>query len=255
MPPTTPRPTARATTSTGAAPLNIYLGYSVSEGWGPASTSIEYANADFATGNFAKLLGDNANGDRLITRAQSWKTLINSTGAQPVLQARSSSGAGSSGGMVEGTEEQYMWMVPYDLGGLVDILGGPKKTSDRLDKFFTYINAGQGHGYAYLGNEPSFTSPWVYNWAQNPAGTQKVVRRMINEVFSLKPNGLAGNDDLGSLSVKYVWGALGFYPEIPGVPGFAVHSPVFPKTTLLLADGTKKIVVNAPAAPATYVRN
>ncbi len=156
--------------------------------------------------------------------------------------------------MVEGTAEQYMWMVPYDLAGLVETLGGPKKTSDRLDRFFTYINAGQGHDYAYLGNEPWFTSPWVYNWAQNPAGTQKVVRRMVNEVFSLKPDGLAGNDDLGSLSVMYVWGAIGLYPEIPGVPGLALHSPAFPKTTLSLADGTKKVVIDAPAAPATYIR-
>jgi hypothetical protein len=169
-----------------------------------------------------------------------------------------------NGCFMEGTAEQYLWMVLHDLGGLVEELGGPAKASARLDTFFTELNAGDKGQHAYLGNEPSFGSPWVYNWAQNPAGTQRVVRRMIGNladfdagkdaVFEVKPEGLPGNDDLGAISAMYVWGAIGLYPEIPGEPGLSVHSPLFPKTTLRLADGKSRVIFKADASPSIYIK-
>jgi putative alpha-1,2-mannosidase len=56
-------------------------------------------------------------------------------------------------------------------------------------------------------------------------------------LFTTKPNGFPGNDDAGSLSSWYVFSALGLYPEIPGVAGFAVGSPLFSKATVRLKNG------------------
>jgi putative alpha-1,2-mannosidase len=41
------------------------------------------------------------------------------------------------------------------------------------------------------------------------------------------PDGYPGNDDLGTLSAWYVFGALGLYPEIPGSQLLAIGSPLF----------------------------
>ncbi|NTS32095.1 glycoside hydrolase family 92 protein [Phyllobacterium sp. BT25] len=245
-------------------------GYIFSADWnGYISTSLELAASDYAVGKFASKLGDTANGNRLINQSASWKNSLNKTGAKPVMAQKGRDGkwGGScapNGCFMEGSDEQYLWMVLHDLGGLVDELGGAKATSDRLDVFFTELNAGEKSKHAYLGNEPSFGSPWVYNWTQNPAGTQRVVRRMVgtvedfqnkkDAVFELNPAGLPGNDDLGSISAMYVWGALGFYPEIPGEGGVSLHSPLFPATQLRLADGKADVAIRAANAPATYTQ-
>ncbi|WP_051614381.1 GH92 family glycosyl hydrolase [Phyllobacterium sp. UNC302MFCol5.2] len=245
-------------------------GYIFSADWnGYISTSLELAASDYAVGKFASKVGDTANGNRLINQSASWKNSLNKTGAKPVMAQKGRDGkwGGScapNGCFMEGSDEQYLWMVLHDLGGLVDELGGAKATSDRLDVFFTELNAGEKSKHAYLGNEPSFGSAWVYNWTQNPAGTQRVVRRMVgtvedfqnkkDAVFELNPAGLPGNDDLGSISAMYVWGALGFYPEIPGEGGVSLHSPLFPTTQLRLADGKADVAIRAANAPATYTQ-
>src|SRR5207248_1029792 len=73
-------------------------------------------------------------------------------------------------------------------------------------------------------------------------------------LFNATPGGYPGNDDLGQMSAWYVFGALGFYPAVPGTGVLALGSPLFPKATLHLAGGD--VVINAPHASrkARYVR-
>jgi putative alpha-1,2-mannosidase len=97
-----------------------------------------------------------------------------------------------------------------------------------------------------MGNEPQFGTPWEYAFAGAPWETQAVVRRILGESFSTLPAGLPGNDDLGATSSWQVWAMLGLYPAIPGVAGFVIGSPVFPKTTVHLAGGD--LVIEAPGA-------
>ena len=104
--------------------------------------------------------------------------------------------------------------------------------------------------FAYMGNEPDEEAPWVYDFAGAPARTQAVVRRVQTELFTDQPNGLPGNDDAGSLSSWYVFSALGLYPEIPGVAGFAVGSPVFPLAILHLDNGKIIWIVGRNATPS-----
>nr|WP_269758483.1 glycoside hydrolase domain-containing protein [Variovorax sp. E3] len=100
----------------------------------------------------------------------------------------------------------------------------------------------------YVGNEPSFATPWLYNWTGTPWRTQKVVRDVINTVFSDDPGGLPGNDDLGAVSSWYVWAAMGLYPEIQSVGGLTIGSPVFDQVVIRWADGQKTLTLNATGA-------
>jgi putative alpha-1,2-mannosidase len=147
-------------------------------------------------------------------------------------------------------------MVPHDLGALLAAMGPRAGVLRKLDRFFAKLNAGPAQPYAWLGNEPSFGAPWAYLWLPAPWRTQAVVRRAVNELFKDDPAGLPGNDDLGALSSWYVWSALGLYPAIPGAPGLAVGSPLFPRTTISLPNG-RRLRIEAPAASAAtpYVRS
>jgi putative alpha-1,2-mannosidase len=99
-----------------------------------------------------------------------------------------------------------------------------------------------------MGNEPCEEAPWIYDFAGVPWRAQAVIRQIQTELFTSKPNGFPGNDDAGSLSSWYVFSALGLYPEIPGVAGFAIGSPLFPKTTIHLENGKTLQILGEQAA-------
>jgi putative alpha-1,2-mannosidase len=146
--------------------------------------------------------------------------------------------------------------VPYDIRGLIDALGGNARAVERLDTFFTELNAGAHKPYFWIGNEPVFSVPWAYDFAGQPWSAQAVTRRAELELFTSKPNGEPGNDDLGATSAWYVFAALGVYPAIPAVGGMALNSPLFPAATIHLGNGrTIKIEGEGAAAASPYVQS
>jgi predicted alpha-1,2-mannosidase len=216
-------------------------------GYGNVSMTLEYDSADFAVSQLANALGDEADSTLLLKHAQNWKNLFNpDTG---YLQMRRRDGTWAPGftndvleydhnrAYQEGTAEQYIWMVPFNLKGVTDAIGGPAAASARLDTFFTQLNAGDKSTFAHLGNEPCLETPWIYCFLGQPCKTQQVVRRAIKELYSSAPAGYPGNDDLGEMSSWYLFGALGMYPELPGSDVLVLGSPLFPKVTLHLAHG------------------
>lgn len=219
---------------------------------GAASSTLEYGVADFAASRFAAALGDGRAARQWRDRSSAWRHLL-SAAAPPQLTARYADGSwgdpGDSRDYVEGTAEQYLWMVPFDMAGLVDALGGAAAARTRLDTFFSEVQGGPKRPFHYMGNQPSFAVPWLYNWAGAPARTQAVVRRIMDTAFGAGPDGLPGSDDLGAMSGWYVWAALGMYPSIPGVAGMAVSSPQFERIELTLGNG-RTVDIRAPGAPA-----
>ena len=205
------------------------------KGYCPASIQLEYTSADFAIGQYAlHAVGDEFASWRYFSVARSWKNLYNpETGW---LQSRNEDGSWKplSEDFREATYKDYFWMVPYNLHGLIEIIGGTAKAEQRLDEYFTRLDAGYGDTWFASGNEPSFQTPWVYNWVGSPWKTSQVIRRILNEQYSDKVDGLPGNDDLGSMGAWYVWSCLGMYPMIPGVGGFTLNTPVFPKAIIHL---------------------
>ena len=147
-------------------------------------------------------------------------------------------------------------MVNFNLRDLIEKMGGDEKAVGRLDHFFANVNSGLNADTAYMGNEPCEETPWVYDFAGAPAHTQEVVRRIQNQLFTNQPSGLPGNDDAGALSSWYVFSALGLYPEIPGVGGLVVGSPLFPKATIHLENGkTIQILGEQASSENPYVQS
>jgi len=221
------------------------------KGFYNASIQLEYTSADFAIGQFAlHAVGDEFTSWRYFSRARSWKNLYNpKTGW---LQSRNEDGSWKSlnEDFREATYKAYFWMVPYDLNGLMDIIGGKKEAQERLDEYFKRLDAGYNDPWFASGNEPSFGVPWVYNWAGQPWKTQKVVNRVLDEEYTDRINGLPGNDDLGAMGAWYVWASIGMYPEIPGVAGFALNTPIFP--SIVIHTNGKDIIIKGGSEKNIY---
>ena len=225
-----------------------FLKQYLDKGYCPASIQLEYTSADFAIAQFAlHAAGDEFASWRYFHFARSWKNLWNpETGW---LQSRNEDGSWKHIGedWREATYKDYFWMVPYNIRGLIDLLGGNENAVKRLDEYFVRLDAGYGDEWFASGNEPSWGIPWVYNWCGQPWKTSQVIRRTLNEQYSNKINGLPGNDDLGSMGAWYVWACLGLYPEIPGVGGFTLNTPLFekavvhlPKADIVVTGGSEK---------------
>jgi hypothetical protein len=96
----------------------------------------------------------------------------------------------------------------------------------RLDRHFQQLNAVPCSEFAFMGNEVSLKTPWMYAFAGEPWKTQEVVRRVLAELYSNTPGGMPGNDDGGVLSAWYVLSSIGLYPQISGVGGLVVSTGI-----------------------------
>ena len=97
-------------------------------------------------------------------------------------------------------------MIPYDLHGIITAIGGPDAANARLDDYFSHYGGGQ-EPYFNINNEPSFADPWIYNWTGHPWRAQEVIRKTLSDLFTVEPDGLPGNDDLGATSACSIRGA------------------------------------------------
>ena len=124
------------------------------KGYYNASIQLEYTSADFAIGQFAlHAVGDEFASWRYFHFARSWKNLFNpETGW---LQSRNPDGSWKplSEDFRESTYKNYFWMVPYNIAGLVEIIGGKENAEKRLDEFFTRLDAGYNDAWFASGNE------------------------------------------------------------------------------------------------------
>ncbi|HUQ61476.1 GH92 family glycosyl hydrolase [Lentzea sp.] len=223
------------------------------------SDSLEYSGSDFAVAQFAKAVGDTAKYNTYMTRAQWWANVYNPESGY--VQKRNADGSwawpvtpGSPSGYTEGNASQYTWMVPYNFGSLINLMGGPKTAVQRLDHHFTQLNGGLSQPYFYIGNEPEHGVPWAYHYAAYPQGTSAAVRRVMTESFTTAAGGLPGNDDLGATSAWYVWSAMGMYPPTPGSDVLALHGPLFPSITVNRPGATVQITASGAGPSAQYVQ-
>lgn len=242
---------------------SLALGYvpAQAQAWGGAAETLEQASADFALAAFAQRLGDDATATRFLERAGHWRHLFNphATVGGGYIQNRNADGSwptfdpASDAGFVEGSAAQYLWMVPFDVRGLFDALGGNDRASERLDAFFhdedgEWALTGLGGLHAEMDNEPSLAAPWLYAYAGQPWKTQATVRAVLDTLWHATPDGIPGNDDLGEMSAWYVWSALGLYPLWPGRADLVLASPLFAHAAIHRAGGD--IVIDAPDAGA-----
>ncbi len=225
----------------------------------PASATLEYAAADGALAEMARALGHRADARRLTRRAGNYRNLYDRRiGA---FRPKDADGRWVSpydpvtGGDAfhEGNAYTYGWLVPQDPAGLVRLLGGRAATARRLDAFFDYPGllrhpsatareSWVDEAYDYYtaktynpNNEPDLHAPFLYAWVGQPWKTSTVVTA-AQSLFTDGPDGVTGNDDLGTMSAWYVLTSLGLYPVMSGAGYFSLTTPQFPHATVQIGS-------------------
>ncbi|MFF1485974.1 GH92 family glycosyl hydrolase [Streptomyces sp. NPDC058319] len=225
-------------------------------GGAATSTTLEYAVDDFGIAQLARRLGDRDTYRTFMARAQNWQNVFDDTTRQIRPRDRTGFDRGFDLGLRgdqfdQATGYQYGWLVPHNVGTLIEKRGGIARATAELDEHTKDLDAGvYGVTGAYLSNQPSFSMPYVYNWLRRPDRTADVLRRAVTELYGTSPSGLPGNDDLGSLSAWYVWANLGVYPSVYGTADLVVSAPMFDhvrirsagtgRTLTLRADGVSR---------------
>ncbi len=141
---------------------------------------------------------------------------------------------------------QYIWSVQHDVKGLINLFGGNKAFTAKLDTFFEmspnitppkYVGVVGTIGQYVHGNQPSHHVAYLYDFAGEPWKTQLRAREVVEELYRSGPGGVCGNEDMGSLSSWYVLSSMGFYPVTPGSPFYAIGSPLFAHAVIDLGKG------------------
>ncbi|RZQ59464.1 GH92 family glycosyl hydrolase [Amycolatopsis suaedae] len=249
----------------------------------PASATLEYASADAALALMARGLGRHDDAAMFAERGQWYRNLWDASIAH--FRPRTSDGAWvtpydpvpAGHQFHEGGAYQYQWLVPQDTAGLVELMGGRAAAGRRLDAFFAYDKlltdpAGTARRdwitdpYDYYGkptynpnNEPDLLAPYTYLWTGTPAKTATVVRAAMT-LFSTGPDGMTGNDDLGTMSAWYVFSSLGLYPTMAGANFLAVSSPQFESAEVHIGrfrgqGGTLRVTAPGVSDSRRYVQS
>ncbi|MDR3195155.1 MAG: glycoside hydrolase family 92 protein [Tannerella sp.] len=163
----------------------------------------------------------------------------------------------------------FNWDVKHDLNGLFELMGGRAGAEEKLDQLFredlglpkfrfwlVQPDASGLTGQFVMGNEPGFHIPYIYNYLGAPWKTQKRIRMLLDAFFTDNLFGIPGDEDGGGMSAFVVFSMMGFFPVTPGIPAYAIGSPVFEKITVRLPGG-KEFVVSArnSSASCKYIRS
>ena len=222
------------------------------------SKVLEYAYDDWCIAEVARLLGNTADYRRYSVRAQSYKNMFDPVSG--FMRARSNGNwvepfdpREVTLGFTEANSWQYTFFAPHDVSGLIQLMGGRRKFTEKLDQLFAADSRTTGReqvditgliGQYAHGNEPSHHMAYLYNYVGQPWKTQFRVQQIMNEFYKPEPDGLIGNEDCGQMSAWYVFSAAGFYPVTPGSKVYAIGSPLFPEVRFNLENG-KSFVVRA----------
>lgn len=217
------------------------------------SKTLEYAYDDWCIAQVARSLNDSLQYQKLMKRAQAYKNLFDP--ATHLMRPRINGGwklnfnpAEVDQHFTEANSLQYSFYAPHDLDGLIALHGGAGNFEAKLDQLFSAPSQLVGRSqpditgligqYAH-GNEPSHHVAYLYNFVGKPWKTQRLVRQIMDGMYSPQPDGLCGNEDCGQMSAWYVLSAMGFYPVCPGNTAYSIGTPLFKRVTINLESGRK----------------
>ena len=164
----------------------------------------------------------------------------------------------------EGNAWQYTWLVPHDVAGLMELLGGPKGFTEKLDSLFI-VKGDMGDeasnditgliGQYAHGNEPSHHITYLYAYAGQPWKTAEKVRFILDSLYNATPAGLSGNEDVGQMSAWYVLSSMGFYQVNPANGAYVLGSPAADRVALSVGDGkTFTLTAHNNSAKNIYIQ-
>lgn len=231
------------------------------------SKTLEYAYDDWCIAEVARMLGRTEDMKTYYRRAASYRNLYDpETG---LMRPRRN---GSfiepfdprevNNHFTEANSWQYSFFVPQDIPGLVRLMGGPLNAERKLDELFTAPTATTGREQADItgligqyahGNEPSHHMAYLYNYIGKPWKTQRLVRQIMDSLYKPGPEGLPGNEDCGQMSAWYVWSALGLYPVTPGSPYYAIGTPLFDTSDVMIGDHRLRVLAARTSPGSFYV--
>lgn len=238
----------------GYYPFDIIKNESVSK-------TLESSYDDYCVAVMAKHLNRTSDYKYFKRRSEFYKNLFDSSSG--LMRGKDSEGnwrnpfnslllshaATSGGDYTEGNAWQYTWHVQHDIEGLIQLMGGKNKFSQKLDSLFFIDSQTQNTGfvndvtgligqYAH-GNEPSHHVAYLYNYVDKPYKTQQLIREIFDRFYHPKPDGLCGNDDCGQMSAWYILSAMGFYPVNPISGEYIIGAPQIKEITINLPNGKK----------------
>lgn len=238
------------------------------------ATTLEYAWDDHAMAIYARKLGRMKDYRMFLKRAHNYKNVFDK--ADGFMRGRLADGKWISPFnpqepyynfmMKEASGWSTLWLVPQDVQGLIDLLGGRKAFDAKLDKFFSIPYHPKGIcrdctgviGQYVQGNQPDQQAAYYYDWGGQPWKTQRLVRKILADMYGSDASGYAypGMDDQGSTSSWYVMSAMGFYPVDPSTPDYIIGSPIFDDVRLRMGNGkTLEIVAKNNSAANMYIQS
>jgi len=239
-----------------------------------AATTLEYAWDDHAMAEYAKRLGKMDDYALFLKRAHNYVNVFDKSIG--FVRGRTADGKWISPFdpgepyynfmMKEASGWSTLWLVPHDVQGLINLLGGRKAFDAKLDQFFTTPYDPKGIcrdctgliGQYVQGNQPDQQSAYYYDWGGQPWKTQERVRQILAEMYGSDAAGYGypGMDDQGATSSWYVLSAMGFYPVDPSSPDYIIGSPIFDDVKLQLGNGkTLEIEARNNSAENKYIQS
>ena len=232
------------------------------------SKTLEYAYDDFCIAQMAQKMGRNDLYQEYTKRSLNFVNLYDPS--TKFMRARR--GAQWFGpfnpievnfNYTEANSWQYSLYAPHNIPVLAGLMGGKDSLETWLDRLFSAKSdligrhqvdiTGLIGQYAH-GNEPSHHMAYLYNYTNASEKTQFYVDQILNDLYTIKPDGLSGNEDCGQMSAWYVMSSLGLYPIAPGNTYYQIGRPLFKKAEVKLPN-KKKLSIEAPnnSASAKYV--
>ncbi|GGM14223.1 hypothetical protein GCM10010129_67980 [Streptomyces fumigatiscleroticus] len=280
-----------------------YTGTQLRQGYiaGDPGTTVQRGYDQWALSVIAGALGKEADAKKL--RAQATMAIDNlvkpgawtaADGTEVgLLTPRSSGGDWQSAdhekfeaaGLYQGTLWQYHWYDAYDMGGLIQAMGGEKAGRAAIEHMFGEdSDADDGSTMLHSNaNEIDLQAPYLFNYVGEPSLTQKWVRAIYTgttwnryiatgstneapssggeftppvhtQVYRLSPHGFLPtmDNDAGTMSTMFVAAALGLFPVTAGSGQFQIGSPFFDSTTITYANGTRFTVKADGVSPSHY---
>jgi predicted alpha-1,2-mannosidase len=221
------------------------------------SKTLEYAYNDWCIAIYAQALEKTDIAKLFFERAQYYKNLYNPK--HGFMQAKLFNTFQEpfdprevNFNFTEGNSWQYSFFVPQDIMSMIALYGGREKFITKLDELFTAPMETTGRhqvditglvGQYAHGNEPSHHMAFLYNYVGQPYKTQAMTRRLIQEMYTIHPDGLSGNEDCGQMSAWLNLTALGFYSVTPGSTQYALTAPYVDSAYINLACGKRFVIV------------
>ena len=234
------------------------------------SKTLEYAYDDWCVARLAEALGKTDIAKEFYARAQSYKNIYNPE--NQFFQGRRNGGwmrpfdpAQVNFTLTEANSYQYGFFVPQDINGHIDLMGGNNGYEAKLDALFNAPSNLTGReqpditgliGQYAHGNEPSHNTVYMYNFVGKPTKTQYYVKKVMDDFYTDRRDGYAGNEDCGQMSAWGALSAMGFYPATPASGYYVLGLPRFERTRLTFENGKQfEVVAKGLSNKNCYVKS